>query len=75
VPGVLKHVVTYYKQNRQHGEKFNEFLDRVGLEELTEVAEKAQEAVAAAAPGSDMYIDWERTNQYKLERGEGECSV
>ena len=75
VPGVLKHVVTYYKENRQHGEKFNEFLDRVGLEELTEVAEKAQEAVAAAAPGSDMYIDWERTNQYKLERGEGECSV
>ena len=75
VPGVLKHVVTYYKDNRNDGEKFNDFLDRVGLEELTEVAEKAQQTVSAAAPGSDMYIDWERTNQYKLERGEGECAV
>ena len=75
VPGVLKHVVNYYKDNRNDGEKFNQFLDRVGLEELTEVAEKAQLAVADAAPGSDMYVDWERTNLYKLERGEGECAV
>jgi len=75
VPGVLKHVVSYYKDNRNDGEKFNQFLDRVGLEELTEVAEKAQQTVSAAAPGSDMYIDWERTNQYKVERGEGECAV
>ena len=75
VPGVLKYVVNYYKDNRNDGEKFNQFLDRVGLEELTEVAEKAQQAVADAAPGSDMYVDWERTNQYKVERGEGECAV
>ncbi len=75
VPGVLKHVVFYYTDNRNDGEKFNQFLDRVGLEELTEVAEKAQETVSGAAPGSDMYIDWERANQYKLERGEGECAV
>ena len=75
VPGVLKHVVNYYKDNRNDGEKFNQFLDRVGLEELTEVAEKAQLAVANAAPGADMYVDWERTNLYKLERGEGECAV
>ena len=75
VPGVLKEVVSYYKDNRSDGEKFNQFLERVGLEELTAVAEKAQEAAAEAAAGSDLYIDWERTNQYKLERGEGECAV
>ncbi|MCH8297014.1 MAG: nitrite/sulfite reductase [Chloroflexi bacterium] len=75
VPRVLKEVVSYYKENRTDGEGFNQFLDRVGVEELTAVAAKAQEAVAEATPGSDLYIDWERTNQYKLERGEGECSV
>ena len=75
VPGVLKQVVSYYKDNRNDGEKFNQFLDRVGLEEMTEVANQAQEAAAAAAPGSDLYKDWERTNLYKLERGEGECAV
>ena len=75
VPGVLKEVVSYYKDNRSDGEGFNQFLDRVGVEELTEVAAKAQQAAAGAAPGSDLYVDWERTNLYKLERGEGECAV
>ena len=76
VPGVLKQVVSYYKENRSSdSEKFNQFLDRVGLEGITEVAEKAEQALADVTPGSDLYIDWERTNAYKLERGEGECAV
>ncbi len=75
-PGVLKTIVTYYKDNRtDDSEKFNQFLDRVGLEELTRVAVAAEESAQAAAPGSDLYVDWERTNLYKLERGEGECAV
>ena len=75
-PGVLKTIVTYYKDNRaDETEKFNQFLDRVGLEELTEVAVAAEESAREAAPGSDMYVDWERTDTYKLERGEGECAV
>ena len=75
-PGVLKTIVTYYKDNRaDETEKFNQFLDRVGLEELTEVAVAAEESAREAAPGSEMYVDWERTNVYKLERGEGECAV
>ena len=75
VPGVLKEVVSYYKDNRSDGERFNQFLDRIGLEEVTAVAEKAEQDAAEATAGSDLYIDWERTNQYKLERGEGECAV
>ena len=75
-PGVLKTIVTYYKDNRADDtEKFNQFLDRVGLEQLTEVAIAAEESARTADPGSDMYVDWERTNIYKLERGEGECAV
>ena len=75
-PGVLKTIVTYYKNNRaDETEKFNQFLERVGLEELTNVAVAAEESAQAAAPGGDMYVDWERTNVYKLERGEGECAV
>ena len=75
-PSVLKTIVTYYKSNRaDESEKFNQFLDRVGLEQLTKVAIAAEESAKEAAPGSDMYVDWERTNIYKLERGEGECAV
>ena len=75
-PSVLKTIVTYYKANRaDDSEKFNQFLDRVGLEELTEVAVAAEKSAEEAAPDSDLYVDWERTNIYKLERGEGECAV
>ena len=76
VPSVLKDIVTYYKDNRtDESERFNDFLDRVGLEEMTSVAARAQEVGHEAEGGGEMYFDWERTNQYVLERGEGECAV
>ena len=76
VPSVLKEIVSYYKDHRSaDSEGFNDFLDRVGLEELTSVAARAQEVGHEAEGGGDMYFDWERTNQYVLERGEGECAV
>ena len=75
VPHMVREITSYYKDQRQEQESFNQFLDRVGLEELTTVAAEAQAKVATAEGGSDMYVDWERTNLYKLERGEGECMV
>ena len=72
---MVREIATYYKDNRQGQENFNQFLDRVGLEDLTAVASAAQAKVETAADGSDMYVDWERTNLYKLERGEGECMI
>ena len=75
VPKVVEQIASYYKENRQEQEPFNDFLDRVGVAELTAVAAKAQETAETAEAGSDLYFDWERTNIYKLERGEGECMV
>ncbi len=75
VPKIVKEIASYYKENRQDNEAFNQFLDRVGLEELTAVAAEAQRVAETANEGSDLYFDWERTNIYKLERGEGECMV
>jgi len=76
VPGVVRQITNYYKNERaDESEEFNQFLDRVGLEGITEVASKAAEVSETAEPGSDLYFDWERTNAYVLERGEGECAV
>ncbi len=74
-PGVVREIAAYYKDHRQDGERFNDFLDRVGVAEMTAIAAAAQEAAANGQAGSDMYVDWERTNNYVLERGEGECAV
>ncbi|MDE2780066.1 MAG: nitrite/sulfite reductase [Chloroflexota bacterium] len=75
VPGMIREIATYYKDNRQDGESFNSFLDRVGIEELTSVAAEIQESAASKEVGGDLYVDWERTSNYVLERGEGECAV
>ena len=75
VPKVVEKIATYYKENRREQEPFNDFLDRVGVVELTAVAAGAQETAETAEAGSDLYFDWERTNIYKVERGEGECMV
>ena len=75
VPGMIREIASYYKDNRQDGEAFNSFLDRVGVEELTSVAAAIQESAASKEVGGDLYVDWERTNNYVLERGEGECAV
>ena len=76
VPTVIREITSYYKDNRQDDqESFNQFLDRVGLEELTQVAVKSQQAAETAEGDSDLFYDWDRTNLYVLERGEGECAV
>ena len=75
VPVVVKQIATYFKDSRLEGEQFNQFLDRVGLENVTAIAVEGQTMADSTAPASDMYFDWERTNIYKLERGEGECAV
>jgi sulfite reductase beta subunit-like hemoprotein len=75
VPTIVREITSYFKENRQETEGFNAFLDRVGLEELTTVAANAQQKAKEAEAGSDLYFDWERSNIYKLERGEGECMV
>ena len=74
-PRMVREIATYYKDNRQNGESFNTFLDRVGVEELTAVAAAIQESATSGEVGGDLYVDWERTNNYVLERGEGECAV
>ena len=76
VPQIVRKITSYYKENRQGGqESFNQFLDRVGVEELTLVAAEAQQSIDNIEAGSEFYYDWERTAQYVLERGEGECAV
>ena len=76
VPSVLREITNYYtRERRDDQEGFNQFLDRVGLEEVTQVASQAAQVSQTAEPGSDLYFDWERTNAYVLERGEGECAV
>ena len=39
------------------------------------MAAVAQRAAGTAQAGSDLYFDWQKTDAYKLDRGEGECAA
>ena len=75
LPQAVKDITAFYKVNRQEGEEFNQFIDRVGIEPIKAIAVQYKEVAALSAETQDLYMDWEKPEIYKLERGEGECAV
>ena len=75
VPQAVKKMIEFYQGERDDGEEFKNFVERVGpaafdpvLGEFKEVGELNRDTI-------DTYIDWSKTVKYKLERGEGECAI
>ena len=75
MPELTKQIVGYYKENRDEGEEFNQFLDRVGTQPMEEIAGQFRAVESLGPDTQDLYMDWNKDEVYKLERGEGECSV
>jgi sulfite reductase beta subunit-like hemoprotein len=75
VPQLVRMIAEHFQQNREPGEKFNEFLARVGTAPIKELAEKCADIPSLNGDSQGLYMDWEKTVAYKVERGEGECAV
>ena len=75
VPQVIKDIAGFYKENRQDNEEFNQFLDRVGTKPIEEIAGHYKDVAPLGPDSADLYMDWAKTDIYKLERGEGECAI
>jgi sulfite reductase beta subunit-like hemoprotein len=74
-PAAVKALLDYYKANRKQGEKFNQFVDRVGVAPFETLFAEFAEVGALNRENISGYMDWGKTVLYKLERGEGECAV
>jgi sulfite reductase beta subunit-like hemoprotein len=74
-PEATERFVRYYQDNRQDGEPFNTFLDRVGVQAFEEQIKDLSLPVKFDDQHQSEFIDWNRSALYKLERGEGECAV
>jgi len=74
-PEAMRRMVQYYTENRQPGEEFNAFVDRVGPKSFGSVLRDLREVSGLTVETFADYFDWERSTPYKLERGEGECAV
>lgn len=75
VPEMMDDVLSYYRDQRNDGEKFNDFVDRVGVAPFEELLVKFKEIGKLNKENIDAYMDWGKSIIYKLERGEGECAV
>ena len=75
VPVAIERFINVYQAQRQAGEEFNDFFDRVGVKPFEEAVRDLTVTPQFSTDNLQEFIDWERQGLYVLERGEGECAV
>ena len=75
VPAALKKVLEFYRDQREEGELFKDFVQRVGSGAFEPAVSGLKEERELNRDSIDAYMDWDKTVIYKLERGEGECAL
>ena len=76
VPDAVERWIRHYEDNRDEGESFNAFVDRVGTAEFEELVRRD----LALPPEFSLesmaeFMDWSRDVPFEVIRGEGECAV
>jgi sulfite reductase (ferredoxin) len=75
VPEAVERWVRYYESERNDGEEFNAFADRVGTREFeARIADLAM-PVEFNLENMNFFIDWTKNAPFEVIRGEGECAV
>jgi sulfite reductase beta subunit-like hemoprotein len=75
VPEAVERWVRLYESERVDGEEFNAFVERVGTDQFEAQVKDLAMPVEFSLETLDHFIDWSRSEPYKVERGEGECAV
>ena len=75
VPEAVERWLRLYEDDRSDGEEFNAFVERVGTETFEAEVKDLTMPVEFSLETLDQFVDWSRSDPYKVERGEGECAV
>ena len=75
VPDAVERWIRMYEREREDGEAFNAYVDRVGTEPFEEAAQDLSLPVEFNLENLVHFIDWNRRDPYRVERGEGECAI
>ncbi|HEX4188384.1 MAG TPA: nitrite/sulfite reductase [Solirubrobacteraceae bacterium] len=75
VPEAIERWIGHYERNREDGEEFNDFVERVGTGELEGLVKELSLPVDFGLETMNEFIDWERKVPFEVIRGEGECAV
>ena len=74
VPDAVERWMRMYEAEREDGEAFNAFAERVGTRFEDEVRDLAL-PVEFSLENMSHFIDWQRKEPFQVIRGEGECAV
>jgi sulfite reductase beta subunit-like hemoprotein len=75
VPDALERWIRHYEAERQDGEEFNAFAERVGQTELEDLVRDLSLPPEFNLETMQEFIDWNGKAPFEVIRGEGECAV
>ena len=73
-PQAIKKIIGVYKEERQDGERFLDYIDRVGPKSFVPLLTEFRE-VGPISEEIDVYMDWGKDELFEVIRGEGECAL
>ncbi len=75
IPDAIERWIGHYESNRQEGEDWNAYVERVGTGELESLVKDLSLPVDFGLETMNEFIDWNRNVPFEVIRGEGECAV
>jgi sulfite reductase beta subunit-like hemoprotein len=75
VPEAVERWVRFYESEREQGELFRTFVDRIGASEFEARVKDLTLPIEFNLENMNHFIDWNRETPYVVARGEGECAV
>jgi sulfite reductase beta subunit-like hemoprotein len=75
VPDAIERWIGHYEGNRNEGEEWNEYVERVGTAELEALVKDLSLPADFGLETMNQFIDWNRDVPFQVIRGEGECAV
>ncbi|MGN6871578.1 MAG: nitrite/sulfite reductase [Solirubrobacteraceae bacterium] len=75
VPEAVQRWVRFYESERQDGEEFNAFVDRVGTQQFEAQVKDLTMPIEFSLDNMNYFIDWTKSSPFEVIRGEGECAV
>jgi dissimilatory sulfite reductase (desulfoviridin) alpha/beta subunit len=75
VPDAVERWLRFYESDRSDGEVFADFVERIGAEQFEKQVKDLAMPAEFNLENMLQFVDWSRSEPYKVERGEGECAV
>jgi sulfite reductase (ferredoxin) len=75
VPEAVERWLRLYEAERDGEEPFNDLVERIGTERFEAEVKELTLPTEFSLETMSQFIDWNRSEPYAVERGEGECAV